>query len=52
MGLLNPQQKQAVSQFQNQPNNKQAEEIARICNEKGISKQDLANIINQLRGGR
>lgn len=47
--MLNPQQKQAVGQFQNQTNEKQAEEIARICNQKGITKQDLANIINQLR---
>lgn len=34
MSLLNPQQKQTVNQFQNQPNQKQAETIARMCNEK------------------
>ena len=50
MNLLNPQQRQALNQFQNQPSEKQAAEIARICNEKGISKDDLANIINSLRG--
>ena len=39
-----------VGQFQNQPNEEQAKRIAEICNQKGISKQDLANIINQLKG--
>ena len=50
--MLNPNQKTLVNHFQNQPSEKQAAEIARICNEKGISKNDLANIINQLKGGR
>ena len=50
MGLLNPQQQQMISSLQGQPNEKQAEAIAKLCNEKGISKQQLAQIINQLKG--
>ena len=49
MSMLNPSQKQLVNQFQNQPNEKQAEAIARMCNEKGISKEELSNIINSFR---
>ena len=50
MNLLNPQQKQAVNQFKNQSNQEQAEKIAKLANEKGLTKQDLANIINALKG--
>ena len=50
MGTLNPQQKQMLNNFQNQPNEKQAEAIARMCNEKGISKDQLAQIVSQLKG--
>ena len=46
MSMLNPNQKQTASQFQNKSKEEQANEIARICNEKGLSKQDLQNIIN------
>ena len=49
MGMINPNQKALINHFQNQPSEKQAAEIARICNEKGITKNDLANIINSLR---
>lgn len=49
MGMLNPDQKQLVNNFQNQPSEKQAEEIAKICNQKGISKTELAQIVNTLR---
>ena len=49
MTLLNPQQKQALNQFRNQPSEKQAEEIANLCNQKGISKNELAQLINSLR---
>ena len=44
-GMLNPNQKQVANQFQNKTTQEQAEEIARICNEKGISKEQLQNII-------
>ena len=46
MSMLNPGQKQLANQFQNKTNQEQAEEIARICNEKGINKEQLQNIIN------
>lgn len=49
MGILNPQQKQMVSQLQNQPSDKQAEAIANYCNQNGISKDQLAQIISMLR---
>ena len=49
MGLLNPQQKQAVNQFQNQPNEEQAKRIAEYCNKNGISKDQLAGIIGMMR---
>ena len=48
--MLNPQQKQMTNQFQNQSNEKQAEIIARICNEKGIKKEELSQIINKING--
>lgn len=49
MNMITPNQRQAVSQFTNKTSEKQAEEIARMCNEKGITKDQLANIINALR---
>ena len=51
MGLLNPSQKQQASQFQNKNKQEQAEEIARICNEKGITKEQLQNIISMFNKG-
>ena len=45
MSTLNPNQKQSLDLFKNKPNQEQAEEIARICNEKGISKADLEQIV-------
>ena len=49
MGMLNPTQKQMANQFQNQSQEKQAERIAQICNQKGISKSELAQIINSFK---
>ena len=49
MGMLNPQQKQAVSQFQNQSSQEQAQRIAEYCNRNGISKEQLAGIIGMMR---
>ena len=46
MNMLNPSQKQMASQFQNKTTQEQAEAIAQIANEKGLSKQDLQNIVN------
>lgn len=49
MSMLNPNQKQQASQFQNKSAQEQAEEVARICNEKGITKEQLQQIINTFR---
>ena len=49
MSMLNPNQKQQASQFQNKTSQEQAEEIARICNEKGITKEQLQEIINMFK---
>ena len=46
MSMLNPNQKQTANQFQNKTKEQQAEEIAKLCNEKGITKEQLQNIIN------
>ena len=45
MSTLNPSQKQNLDAFKNKPSQEQAEEIARICNEKGISKAELEQIV-------
>ena len=49
MSMLSPNQKQLANQFQNKTSNEQAEEIARICNEKGISKEQLESILKALK---
>lgn len=48
MGMLNPNQKQMVSMFQNKTAEEQAEQIAKMCNEKGISKEQLQSILSML----
>ena len=45
--MLNPNQKQMANQFQSKSQQEQAEEIARICNEKGITKEQLQTIIGK-----
>ena len=49
MNMLNPSQKQQANQFQNKSKEEQAEEIARICNEKGITKEQLQTIFNNFK---
>lgn len=44
--ILNPSQNQQVKQFQSKSEYEKAEEIAKICNEKGISKEQFQKIIN------
>lgn len=48
-GMLNPQQKQMLNNFKSQPDNKKAQEIANYCNQNGISKEQLSNIIGMIR---
>ena len=49
MSMLNPNQKQMVSLFQNKTDEEQAEQIAKMCNEKGITKEQLQNIMSMLK---
>ena len=46
MGMLTGNQQQALNQFQNKSKEQQAEEIAKLCNEKGIDKQQFQQLIN------
>ena len=46
MNTLNPNQTQAVNNFKGMSANEQAEKIAQIANEKGLSKEDLQKIIS------
>jgi 16S rRNA U1498 N3-methylase RsmE len=48
MGMLNPNQKQAVSLFQEKNNQEQAELIAKKCNELGITKEQFTQIVTML----
>ena len=50
MGILNPNQKQQLNQFKGLNNQEQAEKIAQLCNEKGISKEQLQEILSMFRG--
>ena len=38
-----------ASNFENKSAQEQAEEVARLCNEKGITKEQLQSIINTFR---
>ena len=49
MGMLTGNQKQALNLFKNKSSQDQAEEIAKLCNEKGISKEQLQSIMNVLK---
>ena len=49
MSMLNPNQRQTVNQFQSKSQQEQAEAIAKLCNEKGISKEQLQQIFNSFK---
>ena len=49
MGMLTGNQKQAINLFQNKTSQEQAEQIAKMCNEKGITKEQLQNIMGAIR---
>ena len=42
MGMLNPSQKAIANNFQNQTSEKQAEAIAKMCNEKRNNKRTIS----------
>lgn len=48
MGMLNPNQKQLINMFQGKTTEEQAEEIAKKCNEIGLSKEQLQQVIGIL----
>jgi hypothetical protein len=47
--MLNPNQKQQASQFQSKTIQEQAEEVAKLCNEKGITKEQFQSIVNSFK---
>lgn len=49
MGMISPQQQSLVNQFKSKPTQEQAEELSKLCNERGITKQDLEKIVNMFR---
>ena len=48
MSMLNPNQKQLANQFQNKTTQEQCQQIADYCNNNGISKEKLQEIIGML----
>ena len=50
--MLTPQQRQMVSQLQGQPQEAQAQRIADIANERGLTKQDLQRIIDFMKNAK
>ncbi len=46
--LLNPQQQQIFSNITAKSGNEQAAAIAKMCNEKGITKEQLAQIVGMI----
>jgi len=50
--LLSPQQKLIFNQISAQPSEQQATEIAKMCNEKGITKEQLANMMQMINGNK
>lgn len=49
MSMLNQNQKQLVNQFQNKTSQEQAQQIADFCNNNGIDKAKLQEIMSMLR---
>ena len=48
MSMLNPNQVQTVNNFKGMPREKQAQIISDVCNEKGITKEQLQGIMDAL----
>ena len=49
MSMMNPNQKQLISQFQNKNSNEQAQAIADFCNKNGIDKAKLQEIMAMMK---
>jgi hypothetical protein len=52
LSLLNPQQLQVFNQLNGKTDQEQAEAIARMCNQNGISKEQFAQMINLINGNK
>ena len=52
LGMLSPQQRQIFNQVQSKPSSEQAELIAKMCNEKGISKEQLIQLVGYFSGNK
>ena len=50
MNILTPNQQNQVNSFKSLSSNEQAEKIAQIANEKGLTKEDLQRIVNMFNG--
>ena len=48
LSMLNPSQKQLANQFQNKSTQEQCQQIADYCNQNGITKEKLQEIISML----
>ena len=46
--LLNPQQQQIFNNLSSKSGNEQAAAIAKMCNEKGITKEQLTQIVSMI----
>ena len=46
--MLNPTQKQIASQFQGKNKEEQCKQIADYCNQNGITKEQLQNIVSMI----
>ena len=49
MQKMNPMQKEQANKFMALPDDKKCEEIAKMCNEKNISKTDLEMLLNSIK---
>lgn len=52
LSLLNPQQLQLFNSLDGKPSNEQAAAIAQMCNERGITKDQYAQIVNLIKGNK
>jgi hypothetical protein len=52
VSLLNPQQLQLFNQINSKPDEEKAAAIAKMCNERGISKEQLAQMFSLINGNK
>lgn len=52
LSLLNPQQLQLFNKVSSGTSEQQAEQIAKMCNERGINKDQFAQMLNLINGNK